>query len=145
MKFPKLVFRKSIHVIGTEKQGIGRIPVRVARELVKTNHAEILHNHPSVIGLRHIGSKTASPNRVVSTSPLKNLIHTASLFASKNSRMTVLNSILFKIVDDNLCVMATDLESYFIGYLEHGANYSFTHDEGINAVCINAGHFSKIL
>lgn len=145
MKFPKLVFRKSIPVIGTDKQGIGRIPVRVARELVKTNHAEILHNHPSVIGLRHTGSKTVSPGRVVSTSPLKNLIHTASLFASKNSRMSILNSILFKIVNDKLCVIATDLESHFIGYLERGANYSFIHDEGINAVCINAGHFGKIL
>ena len=145
LKFPKFLLRKGIPLIGTDKQGIGRIPVQVARELVKTKHAEILHNHPSVIGLRHIGSKTVSPNRVVSTSPLKNLIHTASLFASKNSRSAILNSILFKIEDHTLCVMATDLETYFSGYLEQGANYSFTNNEGISAVCINARHFRKIL
>ena len=145
IKFPKLVFRKSIPVIGTDKQDIGRVSVQVARELVKTNHAEILNNHPSVIGLRHIGNRTASPNRVVLSSPLKNLIHTASLFAAKSSRMTILNSILFKMVGGKLCVMATDLESYFIGCLESGANYSFSKDEGIDAVCINAKHLSKIL
>lgn len=145
MIFPKLLFRKSVPVIGSDKQGIGRIPPKVARELVKTKHAEILHDHPSVIGLRHIGSKTASPNRVVSTSPLKNLIHTASLIASKSSRSAILNSLLFKIVDHKLCVMATDLESYFIGYLEPGTNYSFTHDKDVDGICINARHLDKII
>lgn len=145
MKFPKLVFRKSISVIGPDKQGIGRIPSKVARELIKTKHAEILHDHPAVIGLRHIGSKTVSPSRIVSTSPLKNLIHTASLFASKSSRSAILNSLLFKIEGHTLCVTATDLESYFTGCLEPGTNYSFTHDKGISGICINARHLDKIL
>ncbi len=145
MIFPKFLFRKGIPVIDTEKQGLGRVPVQVARELVKTKHAEILHDHPAVIGLRHIGHKTVSSGRVVSTSPLKYLIHTASLFASKSSRSVILNSLLFKIVDHKLCVMATDLESYFIGHLEPGANYSFTHDKGISGICINAKHLGKIL
>lgn len=145
IKFPTFLFRKGIPVMGTDKQGIGRVPVQVARELVKTKHAEILHNHPSVIGLRHIGNKTVSLGRVVSTSPLKNLIHTAGLFASKNSRDAVLNSVLFKIEGHTLCVMATDLESHFVGRLASGGKYSFTHEGGTNAVCINVRHFSKIL
>lgn len=145
IKFPKFLLRKGIPVIGTDKQDLGRIPVQVARELVKTKHAEILHNHPSVIGLRHIGNKIVPPGRVVSPSPLKNLIHTASLFASKNSRSAILNSVLFKIEDRKLCAVATDLESYFSGSLEPGPNYSFTHDKGINGICINARYLGKIL
>ncbi len=145
IKFPKLVLRKGIPVIGTEKQDLGRIPVRVARELVKTKHADILHNHPSVIGLRHIGNKTVTPGRVVLTNPLKNLIHTASLFASKNSRSAILNSILFKVEGRKLCVVATDMETYFTGYLDPGTNYSFTHDKGMDKICINATHLGKIL
>lgn len=145
MKFPKFLLRKGIPVLGTDKQGIGRVPVRVARELVKTKHAEILHNHPSVIGLRHIGNKTVSPGRVVSTSPLKNLIHTASLFASKTSRSAILNSLLFSIEGHALCVMATDMETYFTGYLEPGTNCSFTHDKDISRICINARYLGKIL
>lgn len=145
MKFPKFLFRKGIPVIGPDKQGIGRVSVQVAKGLIKTKHAEILHDHPAVIGLRHIGNKTVSPGRVVSTSPLKNLIHTASLFASKSSRSAILNSILFKIEDRKLCVVATDMETYFTGYLEPGTNYSFTNDKGICGICINARHLGKIL
>ncbi len=145
MKFPKLIFRKTVPIVGTDKQGIGRVPINVGRELVKTNHAEILRNHPAVIGLKHINNKTASSNRVFSASPLKNLIHTASLFASKGSRSAILNSLLFKIVDNKLYVTATDLESHFIGYIAPGSNYSFTHESGINGVCIDARYFGKIL
>lgn len=145
MRFPRLIFRKTVPLVGTDKQGIGRVPINVGRELVRTNHAEILRNHPAVIGLRHMGSKTVSPDRAVSKNPLKNLIHTATLFASKSSRSTILNSILFKIVNGKLCVMATDLDSHFIGYVDRGANFSFTHDNAINAVCVDARYFSKIL
>lgn len=145
MKFPKFILRKSIPVISTDKQGIGRVPVQVARELVKTKHAELIRNHPSVIGLRHIGSKAVASGRVVSTGPLKDLIHTACLFVAKGSRMASINSILFKIINGRLCVTATNLESYFSGHIEPGKNHSFTHDEGINAVCINARHLGKIL
>ncbi|NUO10414.1 MAG: hypothetical protein HUU08_17445 [Candidatus Brocadia sp.] len=144
IKFPKFLLRKSIPVVDKDKQCLGKVPIPVARELIKTKHAEILHNHPSVIGLRHIGNKTVSPGRVVSTSPLKNLIHTASLFASKSSRSAILNSVLFRIEGHTLRATATDLESYFTGYLKPGTNYSFTHDKGISGVCINR-HLDKIL
>lgn len=145
MKFPKLLLRKTIPVVGTDKQGLGNVPVRIARELVRTNHAEILHNHPAVIGLKHMSSRTSSSYRAISMTPLKNLIHTASLFAAKSSRSAILNSLLFKIVDDKLCIMATDLESHFIGSVDGGTTYSFTHDDGIRAVCINAMYLGKIL
>ncbi|MDG6027343.1 MAG: hypothetical protein E3K40_11670 [Candidatus Brocadia sp.] len=145
IKFPKFQLRKSIPIIGIDKQGIGRVPVQVARELVKTKHAELIRNHPSVIGLRHIGNKAVSPGRVVSTSPLKNLIHTASLFASKNSRSAILNSVLFRIEGHTLRITSTDMETYFTGCLKPDTNYSFTHDTDISGICINARYLGKIL
>ena len=145
MKFPKLIFRKSIPVIGTDKQGIGRVPIHVARELIKTNHAEILHNHPSVIGLRHIGNRIASPNRVISTSPLKNLVTTASLFVAKNSRIPALNSIMLQITNNRLYVSATNLDAFFKGCLESDNRHAFSHDKDVSGICINAVQIKKIL
>lgn len=145
MKFPKLVFRKSIPVIGTDKRGIGRVPVHVGRELVRTNHAEIINNHPSVIGLRHIGYRIASPNRVISTSPLKNLVTTASLFVAKNSRISALNSILFQVNNNRLSISASNLESYFKGSIDTAGKYALSCDKGVDSVCINAMHLKRIL
>ncbi|MCF6147661.1 MAG: hypothetical protein E3K37_03280 [Candidatus Kuenenia sp.] len=144
MKFPKFFLRTNIPIIGADKQCIGKIPSRVARELIKSNHARIVRNHPPVIGLEHTKSKRPPPERTVAKNPLKNIISAACLFIPGKSYKRILNTILFQTVNKRLCITATDLESCFTGYLELENLFTFACD-GADAICINADSLKKIL
>jgi len=145
MKFPKLIFRRGVPLISADKKAIGRVPTSVARELVTSNHATVLRNNPAIIGLQPpTKSRNADVPRAVNN-PLKQLIATASIFAAAGRRVPALNSLLFNVDREKLTVSATNLESYFSGSIASGGKYTFTHDEGINEICINAQQLKKIL
>lgn len=145
--FPFLKFKKrGVVVVNNSKRELGRIPVQVARELVDRKHANVVHNHPMIIGLRQVGKmRTESVNRVNSHNSLINLISVASLFVSNGSRIQALNSIRFEIDNGTLCVKASNLDAYFTGFIASDKRYTFTHDKAINSICVNAHQLKKIL
>lgn len=145
IRFLKPILRKTIPLFDEDNNNIGKISVRVARELVGTKHAKVIQHNPTIIGLKQLGRTSCKSNgKAVTNNPLKNLINIASLFTAKGSYKRILNTILFKVVNNRLCVTASDLESCFVGYLESGSQSHFACD-GNNAVCINADSLKRIL
>lgn len=143
--FLKPFKKRGVVIVDASKRNLGRVPVQIAHELVNTKHASVIHNRPVIIGLRQAGKIVKADGVKVTGNPLKNIISVASLFAAKSSRIEALNSIMFKIANGRLCIMATNLDSHFTGYVEPGKRYTFAHDKGIDGVCINARHLAKIL
>lgn len=145
MKFPKLVFRRGVPVISADKKTIGRVPAPVARALVASNSAKLLRDKPVIIGLQPpTKSRNADIPRAVNN-PLKQLIVVASMFTASGRRVPALNSLLFRVDHEKLTVSATNLEAHFSGSIASGSKYTFTHDEGINEICIDAQQLKKIL
>jgi len=143
--FPFLRFKKrGIVVIDNGRRNLGRVPVHVASELVNQKHASIVHDHPTIIGLRQSGKPIRSEGVKVTGNPLKNIISVAALFASNGSRIQALNSILFEIGNGTLCVKATNLDAYFRGCIEAGKRYTFACDKD-KSVCVNALQLKKVL
>ncbi len=141
----KQFFRKGINLVDARNKPLGRVPTSVARELVTSNHATMLRNNPAIIGLQPpIKARNTGVPRAVNN-PLKQLIAMSSMFAAAGRRVPALNSLQFKIDHEKLTVSATNLESYFSGSIASGSKYTFTHDEGINEICINAQQLKKIL
>lgn len=137
--------KKGVLVIDTQKKTMGRVPVRIARELVKTNHARVIQRNPTIIGLRQPGRTSQSDAARLMNSPLKTILSVASIFALRGSRTEVLNSILFEINNGKLCVKATNLDTYFKGFIASDKRYKFIHDKDIQGICVNAHQLKKIL
>ncbi len=145
IRFLKPILRKTIPLFDEDNHNMGKVPVRIARELVDTKHAKVIHNNPTIIGLKQLSRSSCKPNgKAVTNTPLKNLVYAASLFTAKSSYKRILNTILFKVVNNRLCAMATDLDSCFIGYMESGSQSHFACD-GTNAVCIHADSLKRLL
>lgn len=144
IRFLKPILRKTILLFDENRHNIGRVPLRVARELVGTKHAKVIQNNPAIIGLKQFGRSSCKSNgNAVANNPIKNLINVASLFTAKSPYRRLHNTVLFKFFNNRLCVTATDLESYFIGSLESDSECNFACD-GINAVCINADSLKRL-
>lgn len=145
IRFLKPILRKTIPLFDEDNNNIGKVPFRVARELVSTKHAKVIQHDPTIIGLKQLGRSSCKSNgKAVTNNPLKSLINVASLFTAKDPYKRILNTIQFKVVNNRLCVTTTDLESCFVGYLESGNQSDFAC-EGTNAVCINADSLKRIL
>lgn len=142
----KPLFKKGITVVDTGKRNLGHVPVRVAKELVDKKLAIIVHSNPTLIALQHMGKTKTEPNHcAISSNSLKNIVSVASLFCTKNGRIDVLNSVMFKIANDRLFVSSTNLQAYFVGSVASGGKYIFRNDKDITEIYVNAQQLKKIL
>jgi len=152
-------------VVNKDRRRVGRVPVGVARELVGTSAAKVIHNKPAILELTPnrrgnacVASKAtktartakvakpAKPAAPPKVNAIKNLLDIAGRFTGKrNSRIDILKKVLLRIYHGELCVEATDLEAHFQGRAAPGDKYSLSHDEGVDSVCVDHDRLKKLL
>lgn len=153
------MFSKNVMVVNKDRRKVGRVPVGVARELVGTSAAKVIHSKPAILELTPnrrgnacVASKAtkvakqAKPAAQPKVNAIKNLIDMAGRFTGKrNSRIDILKKVLLRIYHGELCVEATDLEAHFSGRAAPGDKYSLSHDEGADSVCVDLDRLKKLL
>lgn len=143
-----MLFKTSTLVVNQDKRGVGRVPISVARELVNTRAAKVIHNRPAILELIPGTKPVDRPNKPV-TQPkinaLKNIVDMAGKFTGNKRGPGIMVNILLKIKDGKLYVEATDLESHFSGHIEAGNKYRFSRDEGVTSLCVSPERLKKYL
>lgn len=85
IRFLKPILRKTIPLFDEDNHNIGKVPVRIARELVDTKHAKVIQNNPTIIGLKQLGRSSCKPNgkAVTNTPPKKLSLCCQSIYCQK--------------------------------------------------------------
>lgn len=143
-----MLLKPKIRVLGHDGCGLGRVPCGVAKALVNTGAARVVHDQPVVLGLSPAKKKPADkPYRPVAAprapriNALKNIVDIAGKFVDKKYT----GDLLLTIDGDKLRVESTDLEVHFKGYIEADNKYHFSHDGDINSVCVSPQKLGKLL
>ena len=141
-----MLFKTKVLVVAQDKRRVGKITTAVARELINTRSAKVIHNRPLVLEFtpgKKPGVVSNKPIAQPKINALKNIVEMANKFVSK--RQQHIENILLVIDGSKLYVEATDLGSHFSGHIEAGSKYRFSHDEGISSVCVSPERLRKLL
>ena len=141
-----MLFKTKVLVVAQDKRRVGKITTAVARELINTRSAKVIHNRPLVLEFtpgKKPGVVSNKPIAQPKINALKNIVDMANKFVSK--RQQHIENILLVIDGSKLYVEATDLGSHFSGHIEAGSKYRFSHDEGISSVCVSPERLRKLL
>ena len=141
-----MLFKTNVLIVNQDKRRVGKVPVGVARELVNTRAAKVIRNRPAILELTPGKKPAGISNKPVAqpkVNALKNIVDMAGKFTG--NKQHIIANILLTIHDAKLYVDATDIVSYFSGHIEAGNKYRFSHDEGIDSICVSLEKLKKLL